>query len=80
MNDGIIYDINNEKPTNISVPNATNPAIIPSSIYLGLISSPTGRLRSLIKIYQRNTSREHEENPKGETIIFVLFSQGYFEP
>jgi hypothetical protein len=67
----IIDDIDNEKPTNISFPSATNPPSSPSSNSLVPSERPTSnssstrKVRRLHDIYQRSKSPTHEENPIG---------------
>jgi hypothetical protein len=62
-------DIDMEKPTNISVPSATNPPSIPSSNSFVPSAIPTSNLsskrkvRRLSDIYQRSKILTHEENP-----------------
>jgi hypothetical protein len=82
----IIDDIDNEQPTNISVPSATNPPISPSSNSSVPSTSPTSsanstrKVRRLSDIYQRSKSPTHEENQIGETVNFSLLSKADFEP
>jgi hypothetical protein len=86
LNRGIIDDIDNEKPTSISIPSDTNPpsspssnSSVPSAIPTSN-SSSTRKVRRLSEIYQRSKSQAHEENPIGETITFSLLSKANFEP
>jgi hypothetical protein len=82
----IIDGIDNEKPTNILVPSATNPPSSPSSNSSIPSASPTSnsssarKVRRLSDIYQRSKSPAHEENPIGETVNFSLLSKVDFEP
>jgi hypothetical protein len=82
----IIDDIDNEKPTNISVPSVTNPPSSPSSNSLVPSASPKSnscspwKVRRLSDIYQRSKIPTHEQNPIGETIHFSLLSKVDFEP
>jgi hypothetical protein len=82
----IIDGINNEHPTNISVPSATNPPSSPSSHSSVPSASPTSnsssgrKVRKLSDIYQRSKSLAHEENPIGETVNFSLLSKPDFQP
>jgi hypothetical protein len=81
----MIDDIDNEQPTNISVPCATNPPSSPSSNSSVPSASPTSNanstreVRRLSDIYQRSKSPTHEQNPIGETINFSLLSKVDFE-
>ena len=54
LNGDIIDDINHEQPTNVSVPNATNPPRSPSSSSPNSSPSPTRKVRSLNGIYYRS--------------------------
>lgn len=77
----IIDDIDNEQPTNISVPSATNPPSSPSSNSSVSSAIPTSnanfarKVRRLSDICQRSKSPTHEENPIGETVNFALLSK-----
>jgi hypothetical protein len=81
----IIDDIDNEQPTNISAPSATNPPSSPSSNSFVPSASPTSnansarKVRRLSDIYQRSKSPTHEQNPIGETVNFSLLSKADFE-
>jgi hypothetical protein len=86
LNRGIIDDIDNDKPTNISIPSATNPPSSPSSsssvpsASLTSNSSSTRKIRRLSDIYQRTTSQAHGESPIREIINFSLLSNVDFVP
>ena len=71
LNGYIINDINHGNPTNVSIPNVTNPPSSPSSSSLYTIPSPTRKVLILNDIYQRSLA--HKENPRGETVNFSLF-------
>jgi hypothetical protein len=86
LNRGIIDDIDNHHPTNISVPSATNPpsgpsfnSSVPSEIPTSN-SSSMRKVRILSDIYQRSKNEAHEENPIGETINVSLLSKADFKP